>query len=260
MGFQIPSIEALKTLAEALINEYSGGNPDRKNFVTLISRLAKDTALLASEDASKILMGAYVFEMEHIRNSYRLRSPENSSLYKLLKSGLKITKENSISNKEKIIYLSSFYNHIKFTAPEQIAEDTTWMKKVALQKPIIDVIKNMLGKLQHEIHCIITTQPFYTRLQENLHDMQGQYAKTAQKGWLYNTGTTHIPHAKFIDLMNDYCDAFFPAVSEDNLEPALQVLESYMLRMGAAVFVMKALEAECRFSSKPGSKLYGICC
>lgn len=258
MSYQLPSLEELKELAAALKKDYRGDNSDRKNFITLINRLVQDPALLASENAGKILLGAYIFEMEHIKNTYYLRSPENSALYSQIKAGLKITKSNDMTSAREIIGLSAFYNYIKYSAPEQIAQDTTWMKKIALQKPVLDVIKSVLGNLKNEIHCIVTTQPFYTRLQENLKDMQGQYAKTAQKGWLYNTGTAHIPHAKFIDLINEYCDKFFPHVEEDTLEPALQVMESYMLRMGAAVFVMRALEAECRFS-KPGSKLYSIC-
>lgn len=262
MGYQLPSSDELIQLADFIEQEYrsqKGLNPSRLSFITLLKNMIADEKLMASPDAAKILMGAYVFELQHIENSYS-RYPlnaERSVMYRALKKGLKITAENKITDERKLIYTSAFYHYIRDQAPANITTDTKWMTKEALRVPVMSVIRGLLTSLQKQIHCILTSQPSYQQLQQHLQNMEARYlAQSKPRFW--SIGGEHLPLAKFVDLINQYCDNYLPHVEADTLDPALQVLESYLLRTAATLFVMKSIETA---KYRPANScMYNTCC
>lgn len=246
--YQVPALEELKELAATASAEYEvakGSNPERKSFLLLVNHLLQDQTLMASEDAAKILLGAYVFELEHIGSSYHfksLHSPENSELYKSLKKGLHLT-DNKMSDELRLISVSAFYNYIKDRAPKELTQGTTWMVNDALRKPVLQEIKNLLKRLQPQINVILTSMPSYIQLQKILQNMEERYSKMPGGMW----GKAHTAQAKFIDLINDYIATCLPQLDQtelDSLDPALKCVESYMLRRASAIFVMKTIENE----------------
>ena len=259
MGYQLPTLEELQSLPAMLDKSYKGSNPERKNFIKLANLLIEQQPLMESDEAANILMGAYMFEMETIENSYRMMSAKRSRLYDLLHKNLGITRDNVISKEDKLIYLAAFYRYIQHQAPDELVKETSWVSKVALVRPLLATVKSLLWKQDQQVQCLLASLPTVGRLQENLTNMELRYnAKCPKPGWFFSTNA-HAPQAKFIDFINDYCDRFLGKVTDPDIDPALQCHESYLLRISAAVYVMKTIEDEYSVTSPKGTNLYDMC-
>lgn len=250
--YKMPALEDLKKLAATAAADYEaakGINPERKSFLTLINRLVQDQALMASEDAAKILLGAYVFELEHINATYHcqlFRSPENSELFKSLKKGL-ISDKNKLNDELRLICVSAFYNYIKTQAPKELTQGTIWMANEALRTKVLNEIKLILTRLRPQIDVILTDTPAYSQLIKNLQNMEANYGSGS-----------NAPLAKFIDLISDYCNTCLPQQDTsafDALDPGLKHIQPYLLRFAAAMFAMKTIEGKWVMRSK----LYDMC-
>lgn len=252
--YQMPALEELKQLASTAAAEYeaaNGVNPERKSFLSLVNRLVQDETLMASEDANKILMGAYVFELEHINASYHcqiFRKPENNSeLYKSLKKGLQLSDKNKLNDELRLICISAFYNYLKNRAPKELTQGTVWMANEALRAKVLREVKLILVRLRPQINIILTDIPAYSQLVNNLQNMEANYGSGS-----------HAALAKFIDLISDYCNTCLPRLDTsefDALDPGLKHIQPYLLRFAAAMFAMKTIEGEWSFRSK----LYDKC-
>jgi hypothetical protein len=251
--YQMPALEELKQLAATAAADYEaakGINPERKSFLTLVNRLVQDQTLMASEDAAKILLGAYVFELEHIEAGCTLGlfyKPNNSEVYKSLKKGLEISDKNKLNDELRLICISAFYNYIKTRAPKELTEGTVWMANEALRAKVLREIKLILTRLRPQINIILSDIPAYSKLIENLQNMEANYGSGS-----------HAPLAKFIDLISDYCNTCLPQLDTsafDALDPGLKHIQPYLLRFSAAMFAMKTIEGEWTYRSK----LYDRC-
>lgn len=254
--YKMPALEDLKALAATAAAKYEAAkgtdpeNPERKSFLTLINRLVQDQTLMASEDAAKILLGAYVFELEHIEAGCTLGifyKPNNSVLYKSLKEGLQLSDKNKLNDELRLICVSAFYNYIKNQAPKELTQGTTWMANEALRAKVLREIKLILNRLRRQIDVILTDTPAYEQLVKNLQNMEENYGSGS-----------HAPLARFIDLINDYCTKCLPQLDTsafDALDPGLKHIQPYLLRFAAAMFVMKTIEGEWSLRSK----LYDKC-
>lgn len=261
MGYKTPTLEQLQKLASTLRDEYKGGNKDRLSFITLIEKLTKNNELMESDDAVNILMGASIFEMEHIANSYHLGTPEGnwmyngSGMYRLIKAGLEIDagKDNAPTDVRKLIYLSAFYNYLKDQAPENLVENTTWHTNQALQTPVLDTLKLVLNKQQPHIDCLLSKYPEFDKIKGITKKIKANYERISPPGWF--SGGEWIKEARFIDLINQYCEKFV-----DKLYPQDESNAPYMLRMASMVYAMKVIEGPAGyFKFKTGSSLHQMC-
>ncbi len=259
----LEELTALKALPGILEMEYKNANPERKELIEFAKKLSEDPALLASDEAADILMGAYIFIMESIYGTYKVLSASRSTLYDLLDKNLKKTiKQDAITKVDKVIYLAAFYRYLQTTAPENIAEKTKWVSHDALIRNLLKTARGVLWKQEAEVKCLLESLPKYSLLHRGLAKMEERYLKDCPKpGYLsfWSPPNGHQLQAKFIDLIIDYSETYLSKITDPNFDPALQVHESYLILVGANVCVLKYLEDECTVSSAQGRNLYEKC-
>lgn len=258
MGYQIPTTEELEQYADTLVNAYrekkkvsgKAENPDRLNFLAVLKNLVEQPQLLIEENRQHILMGAYVFMLEHIGNEkkYRIlhRDPRGSVLYDLINTGLRNSNENILKDENKLVYLSAFYKFMKSNASPETTLGTTWASNSVLLSLISDELAMLVYKQFQQILFILGGRPTFKRLRENLAHMYDRYETRCQNktGFftLFSSKGEYVWLAKFIDLVNEnYCE--LPSLQVDETLPQyeLQYTIPYMLRMGVATFALQTI-------------------
>ena len=249
MAYKVLSLEDLQKLAAWLESKYKNKNPDRLNFIKFIKKLVADPELASSPDAARILTGAYIFMMRHIRSTYKIRSELNSTLCDLINQGLKNTPENVLSNEAMLIYLTDFYKYMQDRAPTDLLENTTWGTNQILTGLAKNELYGLFCDLSPQISFLLSRHPASRSvLFHNLDKMELAYMKKGSKGGLFSTAYKHRPLAKFIDLVVAYCNEFQPKGDDKNKDTSWQYDPSFMLPMGATAFAMRSIDDEYKWT------------
>lgn len=260
MVYELPALQILKDVAGQLESGYRNGNPERVNFIKLAKSVSQqDFSNMPEDEAVKILMGMYCFELEAIENSYRVLSQSRSQMYDLIQRKLNLNGK-SLSHEKKLVYINAFYQYIDKTAPDNIAEQTSWVSKTSVKKAIVEVEKDLLAKQSPQVECVLSSLPAPGVLFDKLSNIKDKYesASKSQTRW-FSSGMAHSQQASFLDLINEYCDRFLPAIDPKSLDRSLLSQDAYMLRVGAAVYVMKSIEDTYTCRSGTSSTLHNIC-
>lgn len=260
MGYKAPSLQELKKLATTLREAYKGTNQHRLHFLAILQNLASDPQLdFDDHDAFKILMGAYLFEMQVIGKEYKWYSPDRSDMYYHIRNGLGMDQNTEPCDTDTFIYITAFYNYVEKRAHKEFTQNTFWCTNQALSKDILKGIEILLSRQYPQVHSLLTALPRYQNLVDNMTDMTIRYNRLSPPKYWGWSGNAHIEQSTFVDFISAYCNEYYaqkPDADQDTLEAAVP----YFLRLGALVYVMSELEKECALSSSAKrSKLHQLC-
>lgn len=251
MGYTMPSLQELKKLAAILKDEYKGASQQRLDFLTLAQHLALNHELDSQpEQSQEILMGAYLFEMQMIGREYRWYSPDRSSLYHLIQDKLKLAHDETLTDTQKFICITAFYNYAK-NADDNLAADTDWYTNEALAKDVLKGIETLLTRQYPQVHSVLTALPRSENITKNMQGMTMRYnALSPPTLWGFRGGA-YVSDARFVDFISAYCEKFG--------EEALNA-DPYCLRLGSLVYAMKQVELTYSLPSYASrSQLHQLC-
>lgn len=277
MGYTPPTLEELQQLPLELERHYHNGNPERKKLIAFNKYLLTHAELIKSPHAVNILVGANLFLMEMIWETYTATDPRGglfnrgSSVYKMMEAQLKINGANKLTHQQTLIYLAKFYQYLSDHMPDMLPEGMPWATKDDLVKKYIDTLKAVVRRQNDEVNMMLTAPPTAPQLRHNLRDVEKRYvaaSKEADKKKWVSSGMKHLPYAKLIDLVNEYCDLYIAdVIKPDNGDSDLgaDLSTSNMLRFAIALYAMQMIENEYKGyyvvpgSSPSNSLLYKMC-
>ncbi len=146
MSYQLPTLEELIKLADALEANYSGSNPQRLNLIKFFKKLVAQPSLLEHPNAARIIAGAYTLGMESIENSYRVLPQTRSRLFLEINSGLHNTDDNQMLAEDKYACLEAFSQYVHNDAQPSLTADTMWASKQELEVLVTANMKALLAK------------------------------------------------------------------------------------------------------------------
>lgn len=251
MIYKMPSLIRLRTLADELPKLYKGDNEARKAFLCLYQRVVENTKSdLNDKLCSQILMGALVFELEYIKQfEYKGRSPDKnqsligrvigngSSLYTIIKKNADVTQENYLNDAQRLIYLNKFYWHVRKQQPENKELLTEIIARMALVKKR-EMLR--LGILAEGI-------PSLNVLRKNISNVIDKYKQASR--FSYFRDSSHLKALKFLDFINQTCDAIYP-VDEKEAEGFpldFAYLQSCNARAGAIILILLSVSSEKKY-------------
>lgn len=277
LRYQPPTLEELQQLPLELERHYHNGNPERKKLIEFSKFLLTQTELMKSSNAASILVGSNLFMMELIWETYTAADPrgglfnKGSSVYKMMEAQLKINGSNKLTHQETLIYLAKFYQYLIQHLPEEFPKGLPWANKAELVKNYIDTLKAVIKRQNEEVSMMLTAPPTAPMLKQNLRDVEKRYvalSKEADKNKWVSSGMKHLPNAKLIDLVIDYCDQYVADVMKpdnDGNDLGSELSSSNMVRFAIALYVMQMIENEYKSyyvvpgSSPKNSLLYNMC-
>ncbi len=165
MGYTPPTLEELKKLSEFVEKNYHKSNPERLQYLAFSKQVLKDPNLMKSPNAVKILMGAYLFLVEAIYQSYGVLNPEGgwfnsgSSVYRMLKAGLNVSDKNPLSPQDMFIYMTEFYDYLKHDAPDTIVAGSPWGSREELINKFEDTMTAVHSRQSHFVDALVKLRP-----------------------------------------------------------------------------------------------------
>lgn len=287
MGYKAPTLNGLTTSVSILTKKYTNDNPTRRQLIhllELIHSFIHDIQInnqdIPEKELHEICMGAWVFCQESIAANYHLLNPEyspgyfvntGSKLLKLINEQLRISKDNELDDKRKLIYLEKFYNFIIKNQPYHLGGDIKDVHKVlndgnmhilTLRHELKHITKNVLHRVCSDVDKYIKAIPTEKAIDFHLSDMPTEYHtfthKTRPPIWgttkfENNTREFHVQLAQAVSALMGPKFAGKRTLAKDVLS------REQRIEMGALLYIMQSIDNEYTFLSPTRSRLYNKC-
>jgi hypothetical protein len=241
MPYHAPSQEKLQQ--SIMTSAYAGPH---KSILTTIQSFSD----VKEPNADAILAGACVHGLESIDSEYMYFSPDGSmlfkgsSLYKDLKMALKITPQNLLDDKQRLVYLTQFYVYVK---NHPSTDDPSLLTHIESS------IKKILTRLAPDIDRLLKRPPTHTSLSKEFKNVPQEYADMQKKKpasllsyvGLSGPSATRNHHTALIEFVGQH-------ISEEKPQ------DEYAVRCGTLLYIMQQIESEYRARSPEHSDLYKI--
>lgn len=238
--YELPSLEEL--IGIDLENDYPGKkNPQRQAFIKLYKNLVAKTADTAETERQQILAGALLFEYLGIVTSY---SSEEAAKYQpgyLYNSGSrmhdllrkKLNFDNGrLSSYEQIILLSKFYNFVKTTMSDDLADGVHWKYKQQLLDAIKPLLKLLLQNQHKTIEEILSARPPLADMIAKSEKATKEYEKKGSHAYSYFQDPKRPLQLMLIKFVNDSCREVYGNDVDDSEQ-------QYDIRMGLYYYLGK---------------------
>lgn len=272
----LPNLEQLINLAKNhLRKEYTRNNKSRLELITfleivheIIEKRSKSGTFSESELQS-ICLGAWVFCLETIANTYMLLNPKfenhnlypsGSTLYNLLLNKLGIDKDQQISEIKKLEYLGKFYHFIFkeeeiIDVPDEISIlHHMHLKHVSipLKEQLIKTMQDILAKQTRTEHRVLRAIPSETAIDYKMGKLFSDYtseSKTENPERIFLTqlavAICKLNSSKF-DIEQNELDSFLS--------------RSERVKIGALIYIMQSIKDTYYLRSPSGNSfLYDLC-
>lgn len=251
MPYKPPFLSDLNKSALSLQQYYKNNNKERLQLINVIEVWHKyfliHPEVVLETDIRSILLGLWFFAMESIAKEYHWLDPSRSQLYELLTKHLNITKKNSPTNEERLLYLTNFDDYFKKNANKIRAlyppEFESKFNEI-LYKLLMDVLP--LTNSHTQIQCKIPTLQYYMQHCQTEND---KISKSLMARWrgVDPERDTMIKHILQLDEL----------LRKKNTNAFISIEKEYAIRAGAMLYIMGYLEAK---KTKPtNSRLFLVC-
>ncbi len=273
MRYKPPSYSQLLTLADDLKAAYrkaGGKNSQRYHFLDLYNRLLDATKTLPEAEATKILIGLAVFQLQIIEKIYKDSSAKvskgwiynsGSQFYTDMLEKLQVSKENPLLDDDRLTCLNKLYWHIDSVVTDDKMKDLAWKNKQVLFVEVHQYLKKLRSRDERKISTFVNGRPNLVALKKNVSKITGEYELATASRWFKNH--KRLALLTFIDFVDQTCDdPDHAAVKDENInEKAKDAIywHSYNARMGAILFVLMQIGKEYNLLSATRSEAYRKC-
>lgn len=193
MAYEAPTLEELCAEINRLKERYSKNklkaNDARLESILLIERLSKQILHTKNINQRDALIGLLLFVQIKIEYKYGSLSTwlpaDRGELNSLLKSILKISHENTMSQQERLIYLARFYEFSQSHLQDDCFVDLHYKNKNAFIKSIDIKLKQTIAAQHKYIEYVLKEAPDYDALVRNIDIAISAYEKEYNNRYSY---------------------------------------------------------------------------
>jgi len=272
--YTIPQLQDLfagpKIVKERYLRDTSVPNPARLELIDILNAtvdLLKQhdttTSNIPEMELREIGVGAYIFCFESIAARYRLLNPEfsggyffnsGSKLYQLLLQQLKMSEDNKIDDRSKLILLSKFYNFMfkknKKATSACLLENKMTFNTVELY--VRQTLKSAFNHVDVEANKLIKAIPTESAIDSKMVNMQDDYLAKAD---------SDNPDRKLLVKLVVAVSTLIPANKDNDLDLQKHFLKrTQRIKMGLLLYIMQSILDTYSLRSPAGrSALYNLC-
>lgn len=275
MTYVIPSLQTLLNDIDSLRDEYTRNRiPPNPARLELISSLEAAKATLVhlsqqnnpppEEVLQEIMLGCYLFVVEHIHAEYRLLNPEHkkgyifnsgSYLYKGVLTRLGISTENNLDDHERLYYLSRFYNHMFKTYKGEFKDNSTpkGLTYATVKAQVATTLRSAFENVVSEATKLKKSIPTEPAIDLKMQAMPDNYRDKCQ-----DKKQVEDPKRKLLARLIKATSEMLPEDPEDDAPHYLS--RTQRIKMGFLLYVTQIIWDSYTLRSPEGnSALYDLC-
>lgn len=257
MTYQAPNLEELCLALDQIRQKYkekkqiskTAENDTRLESITLIERLSKQ--IIATNNIKQVdtLIGLILFVQLKLENKYGSMSgwlpKERGVLNELLKSALSLSNKNDMTQQERLIYLSHFYDFAQINLQDEWVSDLHYQNKKQFLASIDIKLKQTVYAQRDYINFVLKESPDFVALENNIDKTIADYERE------YNSRTLHYfsyfknPEREaalaLTKIVQASCKKWIVDVEKNQLDEKFLMIQKeyiYDVRRGLAMFVV----------------------
>lgn len=225
----------------------------RLNQITILENVASALSALQTfakdNESPKIMLGAYLYVMDKIEQEYYVRSPKGSRLYCFLNDTVNTDAANSVSAREKLIYINQFHEFVSRGSVSDENQDLAKDIKGVLTKQL-KALTNPVGKVIHAIPTEASVTKHMMTLPDDYQNAK-QFANDNARFYKSKPNNSRVRLAQLSKVIAEE----LPCQNDEAL-PAGIFTRSHRIKMGALLYSGKSIAKTYWARSAKNSELY----